>query len=88
MDIEALFKHPAFSQLLPDQMQLFRQFARDIQGKSSTEIARLYMHLNQQVTKIAPLSASQRKGIVDAVQSFLPASERSKLTGFLGMLGR
>jgi len=88
MDIEALFRHPAFSQLVPGQMQLFRQFARDIQGKGSAEIARLYMQLNQQVNKIAPLSASQRKGIIDAVQSFLPASDRSKLTGFLSMLGR
>ena len=88
MDVEALFKHPAFSQLVPGQMQLFRQFARDIQGKSSTEIARLYMQLNQQVSKIAPLSPSQRKGIIDAVQSFLPASERSKLTSFLSILGR
>lgn len=88
MDIEALFRHPAFSEMIPGQMQLFRQFARDVQGKSSTEVARLYMQLNQQLSKIAPLTASQRKGIIDAVQSFLPASERSKITSFLSVLSR
>ena len=88
MDIESLFKHRAFSQLKPEQMQLFRQFARDIQGKGATEVARLYMQLNQKVSAINPLTPAQRNAIIDAIRGFLPESDRSKLNAFIKMLGR
>ena len=88
MDIEALFKHKAFSQLEPTQLSLFRQFAKDIQGKGATEIARLYMQLNQKVSQIKPISQAQRNAIVDAIRSFLPEGDRQKLNGFLRLLGR
>ena len=88
MDLESLFRHPAFNGLLPGQMQLFRQFASDIQGKTGTEIAKLYMQLNQKISQIAPLSQAQRSAIIQAVQGFLPEGDRAKLTGFLRMMGR
>ena len=88
MDIEALFKHKAFSKLSAEQMRLFRQFAKDIPGKSTMEISRLYMQLNQKVSQVNPLSAEQRKDIIEAVKSFIPEGDRYKLSGFLKMLGR
>ena len=88
MDIESLFKHKAFSQLEPSQMQLLRQFAKDIRGKGTTEVARLYMILNQQVSKIKPISTAQRNAIIEAIRGFLPEKDRHKLNGFMRMLGR
>ena len=88
MDIESLFKHEAFKQLEPSQMQLLRQFARDIQGKGATEVARLYMALNQQVSRIKPISSAQRSAIAEAIRGFLPEKDRQKLNSFMRMLGR
>ena len=88
MDLERLFKHQAFSQLLPEQMQLLKQFAGNIQGKGSAEIARLYMQLSSQINKIRPISATQRNAIVEAIRNFLPEKDRQKLNGFIKMLGR
>jgi len=88
MDIDRLFNHQAFSQLEPRQMQLIRQFAKDITGKGATEVARLYMQLNQKVNQIKPLSSDQRNAIIDAIRGFLPEKDRSKLNAFIKMLGR
>ena len=88
MDIETLFRHRAFAQLDASQVQLLKQFARDIQGKPAPEVARLYMQVNQKITQIKPISSAQRSAIIDAVRSFLPASEQQKLNGFIKMMGR
>ena len=88
MDIERLFNHQAFSQLDSKQLQLIRQFANDIKGKGATEVARLYMQLNQKVNQIKPLSSDQRNAIVDAIRNFLPEGDRSKLNAFVKMIGR
>ena len=88
MDIETLFRHKAFAQLEASQVQLLKQFARDIQGKPAPEVARLYMQVNQKITQIKPISPAQRSAIIDAVRSFLPASEQQKLNGFIKMMGR
>ena len=88
MDIEALFRHKAFSQLESGQLQLLRQFARDIQGKGATEIAGLYMQLNKKLTQIKPISTAQRSAIVEAIRSFLPEADRQKINKYLNMLVR
>jgi hypothetical protein len=88
MNIETLFKHPAFTGLAPAQTSLLRQFANDIQGKGGTEIARLYMQLNQKMSQLSPLSPSQKSAIVDAVRGYLPEPNRHKLDGFIKMFGR
>ena len=88
MNIESLFRHPAFSGLVPAQTQLLRQFANDIQGKGGTEIARLYMQLNQKMSQLAPLSPGQKNAIIEAVRGYLPEGNRHKLDGFLKMFGR
>ena len=86
MDIEALFSHEAFRQFDAEQMQLFRQFARDIQGKSAPEVARLYMQVSQRASQIKPITPAQRNSIIEALRSFLPEAERQKLNGLLRML--
>ncbi|MCL2420905.1 MAG: hypothetical protein FWD03_03530 [Defluviitaleaceae bacterium] len=88
MDIERLFSQRAFSQLEPRQLQLIRQFAMEIKGKGATEVARLYMQLNQKVNQINPLSAEQRNAIIEAIRNFLPEGDRGKLNAFLRMVGR
>jgi len=82
MNLHAIFSAPVFSQLLPEQVALFRRFASDIQGKSSAEIARLYQQLNQQVNKIRPITGDQRKQIMQAVNNQLSPEDKKKLGVF------
>ena len=88
MDLERLFNHQAFSSLLPEQMQLVRQFASNVQGRGAAEVARMYMQLNSQLNKIKPIPAAQKNAIIDAIRGFLPVDERQKLNKFVKMLGR
>ena len=88
MDFEALFRNKVFQQLEPAQLQLFRQFANDIKGKGSTEIAKLYMQLNQKVNQIKPITITQKNAIIDAIRNFLPEADRQKFFGFIKILGR
>ena len=88
MDMETLFKHRAFAQLEQKQLQLLRQFARDIQGKGAAEIAKLYMQLNQRLAQIKPITAAQRGAIIEAIRGFLPEADKQKLNAFVKMLGR
>ena len=88
MNIEALFKHNAFSQLMPEQLQLLKQFAKDIQGRGTADIARMYMQLNQRISQIKPITTAQRNAIIEAIRGFVPEGDKQKLNGFLKMLGR
>ncbi|MCL2400590.1 MAG: hypothetical protein FWC91_12705 [Defluviitaleaceae bacterium] len=88
MDIEALFRKPAFTQLDPAQVQLLKQFARDMQGKSTADIARLYMQVNQKITQIKPISSSQRNAIIETIRNALPEQDRQKVNGFIKMISR
>ena len=88
MDINKLFKHKAFNQLEPGQLQLLRQFAIDIRGKGARDIAKLYMQLNQKISQIKPITATQRNEIVEAIRSFLPEDDKQKLSVFMKMLSR
>lgn len=88
MNIDSLFAHPAFTSLLPEQLNLIRRFARDVQGKGKIEITRMYMQLNQQVNQVKPLTSIQKSAIVEAIQGFVPEGDRQKLNGFIKMLGR
>ena len=85
MDIDALFRHNAFTSLEPKQLQLLRQFASDVQGRGTTEIARLYRQLNQRMAQIKPITSAQRSAIVDAIRGFLPEKDRQKLNGIIKM---
>ena len=87
MDIEGLFRHKAFTQLAPDQLQMIKQFARDIQGKGTVEISRLYMQLNQRLNQVNPISAAQRSAIIEAIRDFLPEKDKHKVNGFVKMFG-
>ena len=88
MDTESLFRNKVFQQLEPTQLQLFRQFANDIKGKGNTEIARLYMQLNQRVNQIKPITQAQKSAIIEAIRNFLPEADRQKFLGFMKILGR
>ena len=88
MDIERLFSQPAFAQLLPEQMQLLRQFAQNIQGRGAAEVARMYMNLINQLNKIKPIPTTQKNAMIDALRGFLPDGDQKKLNRFIKMLGR
>ena len=88
MDIDALFRHSAFSSLEPEQLRLVRQFASDVQGRSLAEAGRMYRQLYQQISKIKPISATQRSAIVDALMGFVPEKDRQKFGGIVRMLAR
>jgi len=88
MDVEALFRKPAFAQLEPKQVQVLKHFAQEIPGKSPTEVARMYVQVNQKLAEVKPLTSSERNAIVDAVRESLPPSDRQKLNSFMKILAR
>lgn len=85
-DMDALFRKEALSSLGPERMRLFKQFARDIEGKGIPEIAGMYMKLNQQISKEKPLTPAERGAIIDAIRESLPEADRAKFGQILRMM--
>jgi len=88
MDVDALFRKPAFTQLEPKQVQVLRQFAQEIPGKSATEVARMYVQLNQKLAEVKPITSTERNAIVEAVREAMPPKDRHKLNSFMKILAR
>ena len=88
MDINALFRHKAFSNLAPEQLQLIQQFAKDVQGKGLAEASKMYRQLNQRVSQINPITAAQRSAIVEAIMGFVPEKDKQKFSGIIKMLSK
>jgi hypothetical protein len=81
-DLNALFEKEAFASLGEERLALFRQFARDIEGKSAVEIVALYVALNRQ----AIVSEAERAAILEALQESLPESSKQKFGQIFKML--
>jgi hypothetical protein len=82
-NMEALFRSDALASLGPERIQLFRQFARDIENKKGPEIAALYVRLNQSLSKIKPLTAAEKAAVIAAIRSGLDEADRAKFDGMV-----
>ena len=86
IDMDALFKKEAFASLGAERLRLFRQFTKDIDGKSIPEIAILYAKLNQVIAKEKPLTQAERDAVIKAITESLPDTERPKFAQALRIL--
>jgi hypothetical protein len=59
-------------------MRLVKQFARDIENKKGLDFAAAYVRLNQDISKIKPLTGGEREAVLSAIRAALPESDRSK----------
>jgi hypothetical protein len=85
---DGLFDKPAFTALGPERLHLIKNFARDIENKKGPEIAALYLRLNQSLSKIKPLSKSERSSVAEAIRESLPEENRIKFEQILKMIPR
>lgn len=86
IDTDALFRKEAFASLGQARLQLFRQFACDIENKKGPEIAAMYMRLNQNLSKEKPLTPQERAAITGAIRESLPETDKGKFDQILRML--
>lgn len=75
-DIEALFQKPVFVRLGAERVALFREFAKDIAGRSAPEIAFRYMKLNKRLSKENPLTEAERVAVAAAIKESLSDKDR------------
>jgi hypothetical protein len=86
VDMDALFKTEAFSALGAERLQLVKNFAYGIENKKAPEIIAQYMRLNQDLSRIKPLSQGERAAVAHAIRAALPDADRPKFDQIFKML--
>jgi len=86
VDLDQLFAKEVFAGMDPERKSLFRQFAADIDGRSTMEAIGLFTQLLQRLPKSQPLSPPERAAITAAIEEQLPPEEQRKFQGLVKML--
>ncbi len=84
--LDALFSKPAFASLNERQIEMLRQFAKEIDGKNPVEIAAKYFRFNRQLTKEQPLTPAQREAVSEAIKDSLPPEDRQRYEKILKLI--
>ena len=85
-DLDDLFKKEAFRNLEPEKLDIFREFAMQLEGKSGSEIMSLYMRYNKDLSRGKPLTRDEKLAIIEAIGESLPKSDQSKFKSIVKML--
>jgi len=86
VDLDALFKKEAFRSLEPEKLEVFREFASQLDGKSGPEIVPMYIRFNKELSKGRPLTRGERTAIIEAIGESLPKADQSKFRNIVKML--
>lgn len=86
VDINALFEKEAFKNIDAEQLQAFKAFASEIEGKSTPEIVALFVQNMQKFSGGQPITNVEREAIIRAIAECLPDADRKKLGNVLKMM--
>ena len=86
VNLDQLFAKDVFAGMDLERKSLFRQFAADIDGKSTMEAIGLFTKLLQSLPKSQPLSPPERAAIAAAIEEQLPPEEKRKFQSMVKML--
>ena len=83
INLDNLFEKDAFKNIEPERLELFKQFAEQIDGKGTPEIIRLFAQLNKNISKSRPISKQERQAMASAISESLPKEDRGKFQSLL-----
>jgi len=86
VDLDELFKKEAFRSLEPEKLDVFREFASQLDGKSGPEIMTLYMKFSKELSRGRPLTRSEKTAVIEAIGESLPKVDQSKFRNIVKML--
>ena len=85
-DLDGLFEKEAFRNLEPEKLDIFREFAMQLDGKSGSEIMSLYMRYSKELSQGRPLTRSEKSAVIEAIGESLPKSDQVKFRNIIRML--
>ena len=88
INIDELFGNEAFQTIEPETLEVYKDFAREIDGKSMMEIMGVYMKFSKKLSAGRPLTDEEKTAIVQAIGKAVPPSEHGKLTTMLKLLDK
>ena len=86
VDLDNLFEQQAFSGLEPEKLDVFREFASQLDGKTGPEIMSLYMRYSKELSRGRPLTRAEKSGIIEAIGESLPKTDQAKFRNIVKML--
>ena len=86
VDLDILFKKEAFSSLEPEKLEIFREFASQLDGKSGPEIMMLYMRYSKELSRGRPLTRGEKAAVIEAIGESLPKADQGKFRNIVRML--
>jgi hypothetical protein len=82
-DIEELLSQSAFDGMEPERLELFRDFAYDIEGKSAPEIISIFMRFHKEFSKGRPITRTEKQAMVQAIGASIPPQDQGKFKTIL-----
>ncbi|MDR1639540.1 MAG: hypothetical protein LBT59_07595 [Clostridiales bacterium] len=85
-DIDELLSSSAFDSLEPERLELIREFAWEIDGKSTGEIISLFMRFLKDLKKGRPITKLEKQAMITAIGASIPADEQGKFRHITGVV--
>ena len=88
INVDELFNKDAFQTIDPERVAIFKEFAREIDGKSTMEIMGIYMKFSKRLPADKPITDDEKAAIVQAIGESVPPEDQGKFQSMLKMLSK
>lgn len=86
-NLDELFQKEAFKNMDPQKIEMAKNMAQQMQGKSEMEALQLMMQMAQQMNPSGKrMSQTERAGMIEAMRSILPEQQQQKFDALIKMM--
>lgn len=85
---DELFNNDAFKNVDPNKVEIAKQMAQNLQGKSEQEVLQTIMHMASQMQSSGgtPMSRAEQRAMIEAMRSTLPQEQQKKFDAMVRMM--
>ncbi|MCL2352109.1 MAG: hypothetical protein FWC55_06205 [Firmicutes bacterium] len=83
INLDELFGNEAFRTVDPDRLKIFRNFAREIEGKNMLEVLSIYAKFTKSLPPGKPVTEAEKAAIIRAVGESVPPADYGKFQAVL-----
>ena len=86
INLDELFSKEAFDSIAPERVKIFKDFAREIEGKNMMEIMSIYTKFTKNLPGGQPLTDYEKAAIIQAVGETIPPADYGKFQAVLKII--
>lgn len=86
MNIDEILKHNAFQALDKEKIELYKELADKLNGKSQMESIGILMEYQKKISSQNPLNKEEKAAVLSALQESMPEENRKKFNQIIKMM--